>query len=137
MDGQNETTGMTRAPRAPTLFSPIGVTARRTGLTARAIRYYEEHALITLARDRRGVRLFDQAALARLEFIGHARRAGLSVEQVSGLLALGDRAGMAERAAQTAQLLRERLAELDRQRGAVERGLAALRLGPAAQRRAS
>lgn len=97
-------------------------------MTARAIRYYEEHALIASARDRRGARLFDQHAVDRLVIIGQARRAGLSIVQVLDLLSVGDRQGQAGRTKRAMQLLTARLVDLDAQRAAVEQCLSALSL---------
>jgi DNA-binding transcriptional MerR regulator len=118
-----------RTLTAPATMVAIGDMARLTGLTPRAIRHYEEHRLIRPARDRRGVRRFDSAMVGRLVFVGHARRAGLSIAQVRELLALGDRMGEAGRAGKALQFLNDRLASLDSQRAAVEQSIEALGLG--------
>ena len=50
---------------------------RLFGLTARAIRHYEEWGLITAMRDRRNNRCFDERARARLGWISTLRAADL------------------------------------------------------------
>ena len=67
--------------------------ARRTGLTVRAIRYYEELGLISSHRGVRGSRTFGAAELDRLAEIAELRTVGLSLDEISGLLAADAPAG--------------------------------------------
>ncbi|MDV7144468.1 Cu(I)-responsive transcriptional regulator [Tropicimonas sp. TH_r6] len=70
----------------------IGDVARRTGLPAKTIRYYEEIGLISPLRDENGYRRFRESDMHRLAFLGRARSLGFSIEDCRGLLELyGDR----------------------------------------------
>ena len=66
----------------------INEVAAETGLTTRAIRYYEELGLLEpAARSDGAYRLYDQSDLARLQFIRSLRDdAGFSLAQIGQLL---------------------------------------------------
>ncbi|MGC8202036.1 Cu(I)-responsive transcriptional regulator [Aliiroseovarius sp. PTFE2010] len=66
----------------------IGDVAKRTGVPAKTIRYYEDIGLITPARGDNGYRRFGNADLHRLAFLGRARGLGFSIEDCRALLAL-------------------------------------------------
>ena len=66
----------------------IGDVAKRAGLPAKTIRYYEEIGLVHPGRDTNGYRAFSQADLHKLSFLGHARALGFSIEDCRNLLAL-------------------------------------------------
>jgi MerR family copper efflux transcriptional regulator len=69
----------------------ISEVAARTGFTPATLRYYETIGLVTApARTDGGYRLYDDRALARLEFIGRAKRLGLSLDEVRELAAAWD-----------------------------------------------
>ena len=71
----------------------ISEVARRAGLPAKTIRYYEDLGLIAPARGANGYRDFSDQDLHRLAFLGRARALGFSLEDCRGLLALySDRA---------------------------------------------
>jgi MerR family transcriptional regulator, repressor of the yfmOP operon len=77
----------------PTSPAPAGAlrieaVARRTGLTKRTIRYYEEIGLLSPSgRSEGGYRLFSEADVARLERISALRdSAGVSLTEVAELL---------------------------------------------------
>ena len=80
---------MTDAPttNAPRLLR-IQEVAAETGLTSRAIRYYEEMGLLEpAARSDGAYRLFDESDLERLRFIKELRDdAGFSLSQIGQLL---------------------------------------------------
>jgi len=61
---------------------------RRFGVTARAVRFYEEEGLITVGRDRRNFRVYDQEAQARLAQIVELRRCGLGLPEIREALNL-------------------------------------------------
>ena len=65
----------------------IGQLARETGVTPRAIRYYERLGLIeTPVRTDTNYRLFDGDSIARVNFIAKCRSLDFSTSQISGFL---------------------------------------------------
>ena len=67
----------------------IGEAARRSGMAAKTIRFYEEAGLIAPApRTGGGYREFDGDDVRRLQFIHRARDLGFSVGEVGRLLSL-------------------------------------------------
>lgn len=62
--------------------------ARRSGLPAKTIRYYEQIGLIHPARGQNGYRRFRDSDLHRLAFLARARSLGFSIEDCRALLAL-------------------------------------------------
>lgn len=56
--------------------------ARRSGVAASALRYYEERGLIRSERAASGHRRFPRSTLRRIAFIVFAQRVGLSLEEV-------------------------------------------------------
>lgn len=68
----------------------IGELARRSGLTASRIRFYEGAGLITaVERSSNGYRDYSPDAVWILEIIASAQAAGFSLEQIRHLLPLG------------------------------------------------
>lgn len=61
-----------------------------SGLTTKNIRDYEKSGLITAHRTDNGYRIYDDVAVARLQFIKRAREATFSLAQIRALLALRD-----------------------------------------------
>ena len=67
----------------------IGQAAKRSGVPAKTIRYYEEIGLIPPAgRTASGYRDYGEAEVETLKFINKARSLGFSVHDVGDLLAL-------------------------------------------------
>lgn len=65
----------------------IGEAARRLGLTADTLRYYEKIGLVPrIARKSSGHRLYDEADLARLRFVQHAQAVGFNLREIAALL---------------------------------------------------
>ena len=69
----------------------IGQVAQQTGVTPRAIRYYERHGLIDMPmRTDANYRLFDSDAAARIRFISKCRALGFSIIEIGQLLRVMD-----------------------------------------------
>jgi DNA-binding transcriptional MerR regulator len=64
----------------------IGEVARRAGIAASAIRYYERQGLIPRADRRGGKRVYGEDILDRLALIGVAKAAGFRVSEIQTLL---------------------------------------------------
>jgi MerR family redox-sensitive transcriptional activator SoxR len=65
----------------------IGEVARRTGVAASALRFYEERGLIRSERAGSGHRRYPRAVLRRIAFIVFAQRVGLSLDEIVAELA--------------------------------------------------
>jgi len=63
----------------------IGELARRTGVTTRALRYYEEQHLIAAERSDTGQRHYPEAAVDRIRVIRELYTAGLSSRTIAEL----------------------------------------------------
>ena len=67
----------------------IGEAARRAELTVKTVRYYANIGLVTPQQDAdTGYRLYGEADVAKLQFVGKARRFNFSVEECRELLGL-------------------------------------------------
>ena len=70
----------------------IGELARVTGLSSKTIRYYEAEGLIPEPpRTGSGYRAYSEPDIARLGFVIKAKRLGLSLDEIKGILKLHDR----------------------------------------------
>jgi MerR family redox-sensitive transcriptional activator SoxR len=65
----------------------IGEVARRSGLAASAIRFYEREGLVRADRTPSGQRRFHRDVLRRIAFIRIAQRVGLSLDEIVSALA--------------------------------------------------
>jgi DNA-binding transcriptional MerR regulator len=105
---------------------PIGEVARRAGVAASAIRWYERRGLIPHAERRGGKRIYGDDVLDRLALIGVAKAAGFRLAEIEVLLG-----GIARRtppgprwralAKRKADELAARRAELDRMARVLDR----------------
>jgi MerR family redox-sensitive transcriptional activator SoxR len=98
---------------------PIGEVARRAGVAASALRYYERIGLIPRADREGGRRVYGDDVLDRLALIRTAKAAGFRVAEIQALLhGLGRStppgARWRELAGRKRSELRARLAELER-----------------------
>ncbi len=70
----------------------IGDAAAAVHMTTKALRFYEDRGLLPRAdRAANGYRDYNAENIVRLEFIRRGRAAGLSLAQISGILAVHDR----------------------------------------------
>ena len=70
----------------------IGELAKATGLTAKTIRFYETGGLISdPPRTSSGYRSYSDSDVVRLDFVLKAKRLGLSLDEIKGILHLHDR----------------------------------------------
>jgi len=91
----------------------IGDVAQRSGLSAKALRYYESVGLIEPAgRTPAGYRTYDDTVLERLAFIRSAQALGLTLGEIRGVTTLRD-TGIVP-CAHVVELLRERAEDVDR-----------------------
>jgi len=107
----------------------IGQLARRAGVAIDTVRYYERNGLLDPAgRLESGYRRYGEAELRRLRFIRRAKALGFSLGDVRALLALSAERNVAKvKRAAEAKLadVEQRLAELERIRGALQALVAA------------
>jgi Cu(I)-responsive transcriptional regulator len=66
----------------------IGEISKRSGVPAKTIRYYEDIGLIEPDRTPNGYRVFSEADMHRLSFLGRARKLGFSIEDCRNLIRL-------------------------------------------------
>ena len=76
-----------RADPAATDWLEIGTLARRAGVAASALRFYEAQGLLTGGRSESGRRRYPRATLRRVAFIRVAQSVGLSLADVRAALA--------------------------------------------------
>jgi len=69
---------------------PIGELARRAGVATSAVRYYERRGLLWADARRAGQRRYRPATLRRLVFIGMLQDAGLSLDDIEGVINAAD-----------------------------------------------
>lgn len=90
----------------------IGELSKRSGTPVRTIRFYEDRGVIPPPdRTESGYRDYDEQAVNRLHFVSAAQGAGLSLAEISSILAVRDE-GRAP-CAHTTQLLEAKRAEID------------------------
>ena len=104
---------------AKPLFS-IGEMCDSFGVTARALRFYEDEGLI--APERRGTqRLYSERDRARVAWILRGKRTGFSLAEIRELLDLYDLGDQRQtQRLVTLERCREKIATLERQRGDID-----------------
>src|ERR1700758_2051368 len=105
----------------------ISEVARRSGVAASALRFYEERGLVKSERAGSGHRRYPRAVLRRIAFIVFAQRMGLTLDEVGAELAklpenrVPQRADWARISASWTRRIDERIAELERLRAGLTR----------------
>jgi DNA-binding transcriptional MerR regulator len=97
----------------------IGEVARRAHVATSTVRFYERRGLLTADARRSGQRRYQEESLRRLVFIGMLQDAGLSLDDIAGVL---DAAHVADWKA----IARRRLAVLDAEIARLQRARAYL-----------
>ena len=122
------TPGKPATPRATTWPVPIGVAARRAGISARMVRHYESLGLISgVARTDSGYRQYTEADVHALHFIRRSRDLGFSMEEIAELLGLWhDRSRASSQVKRIAQQHIDDLSERIAQMQAMQRSLQTL-----------
>jgi MerR family redox-sensitive transcriptional activator SoxR len=98
----------------------ISETARRSGVAASALRYYEERGLISAEREGSGHRRYPRPVLRRIAFVVFAQKVGLTLEEIAAELAKLPPHGVPSRrdwsrlSATWSGRIDERIAELER-----------------------
>ncbi len=88
----------------------IGELARRAGTSADTVRYYEGVGLLGMPeRTASGYRRYGEADLGRLRFIRRAKRLGLSLEEIRGLLGIAEEGACGPLRHQVAELLARKI----------------------------
>ena len=106
---------------------PISEVARRSGVAASALRFYEERGLIRSERAGSGHRRYPRAVLRRIAFIVFAQKIGLSLDEIGGELArlpgnqVPARADWARLSGSWTTRIDRQIAELERMRSSLSR----------------
>lgn len=101
----------------------IGEVARRAGVATSTVRFYERRGLLSADARRSGQRRYRDESLRRLVFIGMLQDAGLSLDEIAGVLDAPDVESWKEIARRRLELLDEELARLQRSRALLEGAL--------------
>jgi DNA-binding transcriptional MerR regulator len=64
----------------------IGQLAERSGVSVRALRYYEEQGLLEASRTPAGQRVYPESAVEKVRFFQELYAAGLTSRNIAGLL---------------------------------------------------
>ena len=105
----------------------ISEVARRSGVAASALRFYEERGLVKSERAGSGHRRYPRAILRRVAFIVFAQRMGLTLEEIATELAklpenrVPERTDWAKISASWTKRIDEWIAELERLRAGLTR----------------
>ncbi|MER5739020.1 MerR family transcriptional regulator [Streptomyces sp. NPDC002262] len=92
----------------------IGELARRTGVSARSLRHYEQAGLVSSSRAANGYRVYDETAVVRVANIRYLLDAGLTLDDVAAFRSCldGDLPSVRP-SGRGLEIARERLAVLD------------------------
>ncbi len=102
---------------------PIGEVARRAGVTTSAVRYYERRGLLGADARRSGQRRYSLDGLRLLVFIGMLQDAGLSLDDIDGVLHAESVDEWKSIARQRLRALDQKIAQLEHARSYLEGAL--------------
>ncbi|MCU1700528.1 MAG: MerR family transcriptional regulator [Mycobacterium sp.] len=94
----------------------IGEVARRSGVAATTLRYYEDSGLLRPPTRVAGRRRYDQSVMTRLEVIGCCKTAGFSLDEIRMLLTDADPGRPVSRS-----LAKAKLSDIDAQMATLRR----------------
>ena len=95
---------------------PIGMVSKATGLTPKAIRYYEGRGLLPKRpRSANGYRQYGEADIQRLIFIRRAKELGISLRRIADIVSLWPGESCAMTRPVLTNVLKERIGELSAQ----------------------
>jgi Hg(II)-responsive transcriptional regulator len=109
----------------------IGALAERAGVGVETVRFYERRGLVRRPpRPRTGYRAYPEDTVGRIRFIRNAQALGFTLQEITALLQLRVTAGtscaaMRSRAAAKLADVKQRLADMNRIRGALQKLVAA------------
>src|ERR1700677_1551577 len=115
------------------LFAGATITqlGREFGVTARALRYYEEQGLLSPTRRQQDMRIYSHKDRVRLQLILRGRKVGLSLREIRELLDLYDKEGATAQQASALPRLRAQMAALEQRRGELESAIETLKVAAA------
>lgn len=89
----------------------ISEAAKRSGLSTKTIRYYEDINLVTADRRANGYRDYQESDIHKLRFVQRARGLGFAIDECRSLLSLYEDQGRAS--ADVKAMAETRIAEID------------------------
>jgi len=101
--------------RTHSIGATITQLGREFGITARALRYYEEQGLLSPARPQQ-TRVYSHRDRVRLRLVLKGRKAGLTLREIRELFDVYDKEGPEAQQARALPRLRAQLAALERRR---------------------
>ena len=111
-------------------MSTISQVRREFGVTARALRYYEEQGLLAPLRSQQ-VRVYSHRERVRLQLILKGRRAGFTLREIRELLDVYDHEGAAAQRVQALPRLKAQVAALEARRSELDAAIEHLKLASA------
>jgi len=103
----------------------IGTLAKRGGVNVETIRYYQRRGLLhEPSKPREGFRRYELESVKRVHFIKRAQNLGFTLEEIQGLLDLGERKACSQTRAMTAhklEIIEQKITELSKIRKALTR----------------